>query len=229
MVCSRCAGTGHTHRECASVEVRCAACNRHHSTFDNNCRLYRAACEQHRSHRLRVTDSTYCRLTSARDARLSSVYSTTKHYRTLEPYCWRTEDQVIVAPQHHAYWTPFIPTAHNPHGQRPFRSMIWAHRRLAVKQIPTPLHDITALLVKLGDRRILVFSVYVPHRRKDVEDPLPRRPRMIRDILAQVEREEAPHLVETLWPAISIDMTSCGEETRWRAHAVKAKERRLSR
>ena len=115
-----------------------------------------------------------------------------------EPYCWRTEDEVIVAPQHHAYWTPFTPSAHNPQGQRPFRSMIWAHRRLAVKQIPTPSHDITALIVKLGDRRILVFSVYVSPSTEDVEDPLPRRLRMIRDIVAQVEREEAPHLVETI-------------------------------
>ena len=51
-VCSRCAEPGHTQRECTSTQVRCAACNGHHSTFDNNCRLYRAACEQHRSHRL---------------------------------------------------------------------------------------------------------------------------------------------------------------------------------
>ena len=76
--------------------------------------------------------------------------------------------------------------------------MIWSHRKLAVKQVPTPSHDITALLVKLGDRRILVFSIYVPYLREDVEDPLPRRLRMIRDAWAQVEREEAPHLVETI-------------------------------
>jgi hypothetical protein len=115
-----------------------------------------------------------------------------------EPCCWRTEDQVMVAPQHHAYWTPFTPTVHNTQGRWPFRSMIWAHRRLSVKQVSTPSHDITALLVKLGNRRILVFSIYVPHLQRDVNDPLPQRLRVIRDILAQVEREEAPHPVEIL-------------------------------
>ena len=48
-VCSRCAGSGHTHRECTSTQVRCATCGGPHSTFDSNCRLYRAACEQHQS------------------------------------------------------------------------------------------------------------------------------------------------------------------------------------
>ena len=52
IVCSRCAGPGHTHRECTSSQLRCAACGGPHPTFDNNCRLYRAACEQHRSRQL---------------------------------------------------------------------------------------------------------------------------------------------------------------------------------
>lgn len=50
-VCSRCAGPGHTHRDCTSTPVRCATCGGPHSTFDSNCRLYRAACEQHQSRR----------------------------------------------------------------------------------------------------------------------------------------------------------------------------------
>jgi hypothetical protein len=46
-VCSRCAEHGHTHRECTSQRVRCAGCGGMHSTFDTNCRMYRAACEKH--------------------------------------------------------------------------------------------------------------------------------------------------------------------------------------
>ena len=49
VVCSRCAGLGHTHSDCTSNQVRCATCGGPHSTFDSNCRLYRAACEQHKS------------------------------------------------------------------------------------------------------------------------------------------------------------------------------------
>ena len=48
-ICSRCAEVGHTHSDCTSNQVRCATCGGPHSTFDSNCRLYRAACEQHKS------------------------------------------------------------------------------------------------------------------------------------------------------------------------------------
>ena len=51
-VCSRYAGSGHTHRECTSTQVRCATCGGPHSTFDSNCRLYRAAYEKHQSRQL---------------------------------------------------------------------------------------------------------------------------------------------------------------------------------
>ena len=76
-----------------------------------------------------------------------------------EPHCFRTDEGVVTTPQHHAYWTPYTPTTHNPAGYWPFRSMIWAHRGLTVKQVPIPTPDITALLIRTGDRRILVCSI----------------------------------------------------------------------
>ena len=72
-----------------------------------------------------------------------------------EPHCYRTEEGIITAPQHHAYWTPYTPTTDNPTGYWPFRSMIWAHLDLTVKQVPVPMSDVTALLTRTGERRIL--------------------------------------------------------------------------
>ena len=115
-----------------------------------------------------------------------------------EPHCYRTEEGIITAPQHHAYWTPYTPTTHNPAGYWPFRSMIWAHRDLAVKQVPVPMSDVTALLTRTGERRILVFSIYVAKTQDAANDPLPRLVSAIRDTIAKVERLEAPHPVEII-------------------------------
>lgn len=49
VVCSRCAGSGHDHRECTTNQTKCAGCGGTHSTIDPSCRIYKMACEQYRS------------------------------------------------------------------------------------------------------------------------------------------------------------------------------------
>ena len=115
-----------------------------------------------------------------------------------EPHCFRTDEGVVTTPQHHAYWTPYTPTTHNLAGYWPFRSMIWAHRGLTVKQVPIPTPDITALLIKTGDRRILVCSIYVATAHDAINDPLPQLLFAIREALRQVEQVESPHPVEII-------------------------------
>ena len=115
-----------------------------------------------------------------------------------EPHCFRTDEGVVTAPQHHAYWTSHTPTIHNSVGCWPFRSMIWAHRDLTVKQVPVPTSDVTALLVTIGERRILVFSTYVATAQDVSNDPLPQLINAIREAIRQVEREESPYPVETI-------------------------------
>ena len=115
-----------------------------------------------------------------------------------EPHCCRVEDKIVTAPAHHAYWTPHVPTTHNPQGRWPFRSMIWAHRNLPVKPIPTPSPDITAVLMRVEDRQILVFSVYVPQRQEGPEDPLPGHLRCIQEVTARTQRDHGPQGVEII-------------------------------
>ena len=115
-----------------------------------------------------------------------------------EPHCWRTDDKVITTPQHHAYWTPYIPASHNENGRWPFRSMIWAHRDLAAKQISTPSPDITAVLIELEGRKILAISAYIPRRQEDVEDILPPRLDCITEIIEKTRREQSPRPIEVI-------------------------------
>ena len=115
-----------------------------------------------------------------------------------EPHCFRTDESVVTTPQHHAYWTPYTPTTHNLAGYWPFRSMIWAHRSLTVKQVPIPTPDITALLIRIGDRRILVCSIYVATAHDAINDPLPQLLNAMREALRQVELVESPHPVEVI-------------------------------
>lgn len=79
-----------------------------------------------------------------------------------EPYCLRIEGKTTVPPRSHAYWTPTVPTVEQEESRWPFRSMIWTHRSLTTFPIPVNSPDITAIRFMIGERIILVFSVYVP-------------------------------------------------------------------
>ena len=78
-----------------------------------------------------------------------------------EPYSWKTTDNNVVIPVRHHNWTKIIPTA--VHVSRwPVRSMLWIRQDLEVSQIAVDSADITAAVLHLSDRSILILSVYVP-------------------------------------------------------------------
>jgi hypothetical protein len=115
-----------------------------------------------------------------------------------EPYCFRIDRQDLVSPVYHPYWTAYTPTAHD-HGSRwPFRSMIWAHRDLAVKQIPVASSDVTAVVAELEGRQILAISIYVPARESEADDELISRLDCVRQTIYRVRRQHSPQSVEVI-------------------------------
>ncbi len=77
-----------------------------------------------------------------------------------EPHAWVREGKVRTSPVAHPYWTKMVPT--NRHeGRWAFRSMIWVRSDIEAEQIPIASSDLTAALLTLPDRAILVISVYI--------------------------------------------------------------------
>jgi hypothetical protein len=80
-----------------------------------------------------------------------------------EPYSWRSKENnsTVVIPIQHYNWTKMTPTAlHN--GRWAIRSILCIHRDLEARQIPVDSADITAVVLRLPDRSILIISVYIP-------------------------------------------------------------------
>ena len=80
-----------------------------------------------------------------------------------EPYSWRAGENntTVVVPIQHPNWTKMIPTALHD-GRWPIRSMLWIRSDLEARQIPVESPDITAAILRLPDRSILLVSLYVP-------------------------------------------------------------------
>jgi hypothetical protein len=80
-----------------------------------------------------------------------------------EPYSWRAKENncTVVVPVQHHNWTKMTPTALHD-GRWPIRSMFWIRKDLEVRQIPVDSADITAAVLHLPDRSILLVSLYVP-------------------------------------------------------------------
>jgi hypothetical protein len=77
-----------------------------------------------------------------------------------EPYARRIDDGVMTAPMNHSNWIRFLPTVQSQH-RWPIRSMLWIRENIAAEQVPVQSSDLTAVVLRLPDRSILVVSVYV--------------------------------------------------------------------
>lgn len=77
-----------------------------------------------------------------------------------EPYAWTTNNAVITVPMGHPNWTKMVPTVQR--GERwAFRSMLWIQKDIEVEQVLVQSSDLTAAVLRLPGRSILVVSVYV--------------------------------------------------------------------
>lgn len=77
-----------------------------------------------------------------------------------EPYARIIDGTVVTVPIGHSNWTKVMPTVQR--GERwAVRSMIWVRRDIEVEQIAVQSPDLTAVVLQLPDRSVLVVSVYV--------------------------------------------------------------------
>jgi endonuclease/exonuclease/phosphatase family metal-dependent hydrolase len=92
-----------------------------------------------------------------------------KNYGVLaisEPYARKRDGKIITSPMGHSNWTKIIPT-HIHEARWPVRSMLWVRSDIEAEQVPVPSADLTAAVLRLPERDILVVSVYV--EKGDVE------------------------------------------------------------
>ncbi|KJZ69295.1 hypothetical protein HIM_11308 [Hirsutella minnesotensis 3608] len=77
-----------------------------------------------------------------------------------EPYARMIDGKVVTSPRMHSNWTRILPT-HTSDGPWPIRSMLWVRDDVEVVQMPMPSADLTAAVLRLPERSVLVVSVYV--------------------------------------------------------------------
>lgn len=78
-----------------------------------------------------------------------------------EPHARRIQGRLLTTPMGHHKWTKMVPSSWRE-GRWPIRSMLWVNKEVEAEQVRIETPDITAAVVRLPDRLILVASVYVP-------------------------------------------------------------------
>ncbi|KJZ67957.1 hypothetical protein HIM_12656 [Hirsutella minnesotensis 3608] len=77
-----------------------------------------------------------------------------------EPYARNIDGEVMTSPMGHHNWTKMIPTDARD-GLWPIRSMLWIRSDLEAEQVPVQSADLTAAVLRLEGREVMVVSVYV--------------------------------------------------------------------
>ncbi|OAQ57981.1 reverse transcriptase [Purpureocillium lilacinum] len=77
-----------------------------------------------------------------------------------EPYARTVDGRVTTSPTGHRNWTKMIPTSTHD-APWPIRSMLWVRSDIEAEQMPIQSADLTAAVLRLPARDVLVVSVYV--------------------------------------------------------------------
>lgn len=78
-----------------------------------------------------------------------------------EPHARIMQGRLLTTPMAHNKWTKLVPSLSDTEGRWACRSMLWIRKDLEVEQVAVESSDLTAALITLPGRRLLVVSVYV--------------------------------------------------------------------
>lgn len=78
-----------------------------------------------------------------------------------EPHARRIQGRLLTTPMVHHKWTKMVPPIWRE-GRWPIRSMLWVSREVEAEQVRIESPDLTAAIIRLHERRVLVVSVYIP-------------------------------------------------------------------
>ena len=78
-----------------------------------------------------------------------------------EPHARIIDGKMVTSPMGHKNWNKLVPTRKRE-GRWPIRSMMWIRSDIETSQVPIESADLTAAILTLPERRILVISVYIP-------------------------------------------------------------------
>jgi hypothetical protein len=96
-----------------------------------------------------------------------------------EPYARNIGGEVVTSPMGHHNWTKMIPTCARD-GLWPIRSMLWIRSDLEAEQVPVPSADLTAAVLRLEGREVMVVSVYVQGKN---DEALTSAMELLRDLI----------------------------------------------
>ncbi|EJP60699.1 reverse transcriptase [Beauveria bassiana ARSEF 2860] len=78
-----------------------------------------------------------------------------------EPQARIIKGRLLTTPMVHHKWVKMVPSVWKEEGRWAIRSMLWIAKDLDAEQVPIESSDMTAALVRISDRVLLVVSVYV--------------------------------------------------------------------
>lgn len=77
-----------------------------------------------------------------------------------EPQARRIQGRLLTTPMGHHKWTKMVPSTWRE-GRWAVRSMLWVNKDVEAEQVQIESPDLTAAVIRLPERRILMASVYV--------------------------------------------------------------------